>query len=188
MRPIFFFITALLCAAACTPRVQLQTKDPLKVDINMRVDVYQHVVEEADSIEDQIYGDSPTQLNWLFGIQNVYAQDSGVQIEDAIAVRKELAPKVKRFFEAGYVGENRNGYIELIDMNIAPEKKEEIQQVIEKENKARRQIYRVTAAKNNLEVSQVERIFFRDHYKRAASGDWFERYDKTKGKHVWEKK
>lgn len=162
-------------------RVAVETKKPLKVDINMRLDVYQHVVNEAESIEDQIYGNGNAEMNFLLGVSEVYAADN---LSEAIERRKERAPRIESYFNKGYIGEDRNGYLKLIKSD-APD---EVKKVIVKENKDRRIIYQNTANKNNTKLSAVEKIFFKDHYKRAPSGWYFEIYSQSKEKYIWQKK
>lgn len=162
-------------------KVSVETKKPLKVDINMRLDVYQHVVKEANSIEDQIYGSNQPQMNSLFSIGVVYAADN---LEDTIERRKQRAAKIEDYFNKAYIGERRNGYLEVIKSD-APD---QVKEIISGENKDRKIIYENTAKKNDAKLSAVEKIFFKDHYKRAPSGWHFELYNQDKGKYTWQKK
>ncbi|MCF7870067.1 MAG: YdbL family protein [Candidatus Omnitrophica bacterium] len=173
-------VLSLIILFGCA-KVSVETKKPLKVDINMRLDVYQHVVKEAESIEDQIYNSDNTQMNSILGIAAVYAEDN---LSEAIERRKQRAAKIKDFFNKGYIGENRNGYLELIK-NETPS---QIREVIAKENKDRKVIYENTAKKNNTKLSAVEKIFFKDHYQRAPSGWYFEVHSQSKEKYIWQKK
>ncbi|MCF7873097.1 MAG: YdbL family protein [Candidatus Omnitrophica bacterium] len=162
-------------------KVSVETKKPLKVDINMRLDVYQHVVKEAESIEDQIYGSDQPQMNSLFSIGIVYAADN---LEDAIKRRKQRAAKIEDYFNKAYIGESRNGYLEVIKSDAPSQVKE----IISGENKDRKIIYENTAKKNDAKLSAVEKIFFKDHYKRASSGWYFKIYDSGKGEYTWQRK
>ncbi len=174
---IFLAVVVLFGCA----RVSVETKKPIKVDINMRLDVYQHVVKEAESIEDQIYGDDEAEMNSIWGISAAYAADS---LSEAIERRKQRAVKIENYFKKGYIGENRNGYLKLLKSDTPYQVKE----VIAQENKDRKIIYQSTADKNNAQLSAVEKIFFKDHYQRAPAGWYFEIYDQEEGKYIWQKK
>ncbi|MGE5197783.1 MAG: DUF1318 domain-containing protein [Deltaproteobacteria bacterium] len=180
---VFVALTVMGCA-----RVNLQTSKPIKVDMNIRVDVYQHVVKDASSIEDQVYGDSQKKLNALFGMENAYAEDQPQQLNSVIERRKGRVAKIEEYFRKGYIGENRNALLEIVDPNLDPGIKGEVEGLIQAENQDREMIYKANAQKNNADISQVHQAFFEDHYKRAPGGYYFEIYDQAQGKYAWVKK
>ncbi len=172
------FVVFILLGCA---RVMVETKDPIRVDINMRLDVYQHVVQDVNSIEEQIYGDPQKQMNSIFRLGNVYAAD---KVQEAINRRRERVSKIESYFRQGYIGENKKAYLE-IRKKEAPSR---VKEIVELENEDRRVIYRDTARKNNAPLSEVKKVFFKSHYRRASSGWYFEVYDSDKKEYVWQKK
>ncbi len=178
---IFLIFIFLGCA-----KIHVETKEPIKVDIQMRVDIYQHVVREVDSIESQIYGQNHKQINSLFGIESVYASDTSEDVNSAIQRRRSRASKVEEYFSKGYIGENRRAYLSLAPSAPGGSLAAEIKQLIEQENSDRAIIYEATANKNNADISQIEKIFFQDHYDRASTG-WLFEVD-NEGKYVWSEK
>jgi len=179
---VAFLIFALFGCA----KLNVETKEPIKVDIKMRLDVYQHVVKEVDSIEGQIYGTDEKEVNSLFTIESVYAAEQDPQnVKSAIERRKSRASEVEGYFAKGYIGENRRAYLSFIP-GAYPQDKLRVQSIIEAENNDREQIYKATAQKNNIDISQAEKIFFQDHYNRAPQGWWFE--VRTNGTYEWVKK
>lgn len=174
---VCFVFFALGCA-----RVNLQTEKPLKVDISMRVDVYQHVAKDVASIEDQIYGAAKEQkLNALFTIRTAYAQEHSGEVSAAIERRKERNPRIEEHVGKGYVGENRDSLLAVMEQNVPAELKEDLAALVQAENQDREIIYQATAQKNGADIASVRKAFFDDHYKRAASGTWFETYDSAGG-------
>lgn len=163
------FLAFLVCACA---KISVETKEPIKVDINMRVDVYQHVVKDIDSINDEIYGEDEKELNFLFGLQSVYAETLN-PMKDAIKRRKARAKDVKGYSAKGYIGENRKAYLQMLE-SAPSDLKSKIKSLIKEENADRKVIYEAIAEKNNTGVSGVQEISFKDDYKRAPSGYWFE--------------
>jgi uncharacterized protein YdbL (DUF1318 family) len=163
-------------------RVNLQTEKPLKVDISMRVDVYQHVAKDVASIEDQIHGGKQEQkLNSLFTVVNAYAQDYSGEVAAAIERRKERTSRIEEYVNKGYVGENKDALLTVMSQNCPAELRGDIAALVQAENGDRNIIYQSTAEKNGADIASVRKAFFDDHYKRAASGAWFEIYDSASG-------
>lgn len=177
-------IMAAVGVVACA-KVSVETKEPIKVDISMRIDVYQHVVKDVESIEDQIFGSPEKQLNFLLSIEEAYASDLSPEVEKAIQARKARVSIIEEYFTKAYVGENRNAYLEVMVKNVPPALQKEIGTVIEEENNDRKAVYNYAAEKNKIKLSQAEEIFFKDHLKRAPSGYWFQIYNEEKDEYIW---
>ncbi len=166
---VFLVIVAISCA-----KVNLQTAQPLKVDINMRVDVYQHVAADVASVQDQIYGSTQKQINFLNFTQEAYAQTQSPEVTAAIERRKDRRNTIEDYFSKGFIGETSNAYLEAIAKDIPENLKSTIANTISEENNDRRIIYKSIAAKNGVDIAQTEKIFFDDDYKRAPAGYWFQ--------------
>ncbi len=180
----FIGLFTLSCAS-----LNVQTKKPIKVDINMRVDVYQHVVKDVESLESQVYGEPESkQLNALFSWGYAYAAEYSPEVTNALTRRKRRAGRLEAFLKAGYIGENRDALLEVISKNIPDNLKEEVEGIVKDENADREIVYRATAEKNGITIDEVRKVFFNDHYRRAKEGYWFEVYDKDTGKYRWVRK
>tara|TARA_B100000315_G_C14569575_1_gene584781 strand:+ start:256 stop:807 length:552 start_codon:yes stop_codon:yes gene_type:complete len=177
---ILFIVVGFGCA-----KVNLATKEPLRVDINMQVDIYQHVVEDVKSINDQIYGTEHKKLNSLFFIKDAYAQDSNPALTSAIARRKNRFANIEEYFVMGYIGENRSAFLE-IRAQIPAAEKTKVEVNVELENKDRQIIYKAIAEKDNSTVAQVQKLFYEDDYNRALSGFLFEVLKENQ--YVWQEK
>ena len=183
------FVAFLLLAAIGCARVQHRVSGPIKVDINMRVDVYQHVVEDARSIEDRIYNEEKDGSNLIFASGVAYAEEvSSVEVDAAIKRRKERVVNITRYLDRGYIGENREAHLEMVVRGLPSNLDKEIKRTIKEENRDREIIHRATAKKRGVDVSDVRKVFFEEHYKRAPAGSWFEVYSEGQGKYVWERK
>lgn len=182
-RKIFYaimFVVAIGCA-----KVNLQTSQPLKVDINMRVDVYQHVAKDVESIQDQIYGTSQKQMNAIMFMEEAYAQESST-MEEAIERRKARRDIIEDYLNRGYIGENKDAYLQVFSNSIPYDKQGMVVSATKDENNDRKIIYKAIADKNSVDVSQTRKVFFDDDYKRAPKGYWFEVYEG--GKYIWKQK
>ena len=168
-------------------KVSVETAKPIKVDINMRVDIYQHVVEDVESINDEIYGSQEKKINSIFMIQSAYAADLSEDANDAISRRKARVAELDEYFAKNYIGENRDALLEIKD-NVPSGLRGKLEDLITEENRDREIIYKATAQKNNTSVSQVRKVFFDSDYKRAPAGYYFEVYDSNQSKYVWIRK
>lgn len=177
----------LLGAAGCA-KLSVETAKPIKVDISMRLDIYQHVAKDVESINDQIYGKAGKQMNFIFGLKEVYAADKAGSVESAIHNMRGRVNSVEEYLSKGYIGENSNALLEIVDKNLSPEMRGSIEKLISQENQDRKVIYEYTAQKNGAGLYQVEKVFFQDHYKRAPIGSWFEVYSEKSGKYKWVRK
>ncbi|MFC1703824.1 DUF1318 domain-containing protein [Candidatus Omnitrophota bacterium] len=178
---IFLTLLALGCA-----KVSVETTKPIQVDINMRVDIYQHVEKDVESINDQIYGDPAKQINFLFGARNAYAQDSGA-LDEAIQNRKTRVATIEGYFAKGYIGENKDALLETRG-SVPAEENADVQSAISAENNDRNVIYSATAQKNNTDIAGVRKVFLDKDYQRAPSGYWFQVYDQSAGNYAWKQK
>lgn len=178
---VFIILIALGCA-----KVSVETKEPIKVDINMRVDVYQHVVKDVESINDQIYGPETKELNAIFSIGIAYAQDFSEDVTAAVSRRRQRASKIEEYLAKGYIGENRNALMQVMGQ-VPSDLKSEIDNLVSQENKDRETIYAAIAKKNETSRKEVRKVFFEDDYRRAPQGSWFEVY-KDSSTYVWIRK
>lgn len=166
---VFIAIVAIGCA-----KVNLQTSQPLKVDINMRVDVYQHVAADVASVQDQIYGSTEKQMNAIIFIEDAYAQAQSPEVAAAIERRKDRRSVIDEYASRGYIGENRNALLEVIGKSIPSDLRGNVQSAVNEENNDRKAIYAAIAEKNGAKLSETAKVFFDDDYKRAPAGYWFQ--------------
>lgn len=171
MRKVSIILLALFVVSCA--KVSVETKNPIKVDITMRVDVYQHVVKDVEDINDQIYGNLEKDFNFLFSFQDAYAAELSAGASAAISRRKNRVSTVEKFFAQGYIGENKNGLLEVRG-SVPGGEKARVEKLISEENKDREILYKAIAKKNGTDVSSVRKASFESDYKRASSGYWFQ--------------
>lgn len=181
---IFSFPVFTGCA-----KVSLETAEPIKVDVTMRVDIYQHVMEEVESIEERIHGeDKERLLNFLSAVPEVYAQEYSQEVMDAIERRRDRVLVIEDYFGREYVGETKDAYLENFPSNIPEEYKRAVEIIVEEENSDRETVYSAIAAKNKVDIKEIRKVFFKDHYDRAPGGYWFQIYSEGKGEFIWKRK
>ena len=171
MKKGWFFIFALIMALGCA-RVMVETpKEPIKVDISMRLDVYQHIAKDIDAIEGIVSGEAKTSsdkeslLN-LF-VACAYAKDLSPEVEDAALRRRDRRAEISSWQEEGVVGENRSGFLEIRN---AAQADSALRQLVEAENNDRMVIYQAVAEKNGVGVKDIQKIYAKRLQDDAPAG------------------
>jgi uncharacterized protein YdbL (DUF1318 family) len=163
---------AIIAFVGCTngPTINLDTKkplkvDPVKVDLNMRVDVYQHP-------------DATVQKR-VAGVQPAPTEDAQTRLRNRMGEVQVL--KNNRL-----VGESRNGLLEI--RNKPPgEFGEYVQRLVDAENKDRAAMMQDIAQKKNLALEEVQRQQAELARNKAFSGEWIE-VPQADGSFVWKQK
>lgn len=191
MKKIIVFAAAVIFAVGCA-RLSLQApKEPIKLDISMRLDVYQHVQKDIDSIEDIVSGSEKTAKPYdkhsflhYFGAATAYAQDAlDPQVEAAALSRKARREQVVSLLQAGKVGENRLGLLEARSATDPV-----ISQLVSGENSDRMVIYKSLAAKNNTGVEEIQKLYASRLQKDAPQGAPVEAFNSSTGTYQWQTK
>ena len=170
-------------------RVRVEApKEAIKVDISMRLDIYQHVQKDIDAIEDIVTG-SPSSANpsgkqSLLGLfmANAYAQDLSPQVEEAALRRKARLSELSSWMEEGVVGENRAALLEIRKKEAAST---ELEELINSENKDRMVIYAALAEKNGTSVGEIQKIYAEKLQNNAAAGTPIEAIGAASNAYEW---
>jgi uncharacterized protein YdbL (DUF1318 family) len=163
---------SLILLAGCKngPTVNLSTSeplkvDPLKVDLNMRVDVYQHadpnVQKRATTAQPTATEDVQTRLRNRMGEVQVLKNNR-------------------------LVGESRKGLLEI--RNQSPgEFGDYVSRTVDAENKDRTAMMQDIAQKKNLPIEEVQRQQAELARNKAFNGEWTE-VPQPDGTFVWKQK
>lgn len=79
-----------------------------------------------------------------------------------------LATDISSLKNQGIVGENANGYVELVVSSASPE----AQSLVNSINSRRKSIYQKQAKKNNLSLAEVEAIAGKRNVSKTKSGHY----------------
>ena len=150
------------------------SKDPIKMDITMRLDVYQHVEKDIDAIENIVSGSkdnnkSSDKQSFLgFVIGNAYAQEElSPEVEQAALRRKDRLLVLSSWEVKGVIGENKNGLVEIRNHQNA---NSTVSQIVSAENSDRTIIYQAVANKNGTSVEEVQKPYAKRLQASAPSG------------------
>lgn len=182
----FVVISAWGCA-----RIRVEApKEPIKVDVSMRLDIYQHIEKDIDKIESMVTGgeEKPqardNQSLFRLLINEAYAEEGlGVEVEEAALRRKERRPQLVSLEENGVIGENKSG---LVEIRISGQS-DSAAALVQEENNDRMTIYRQVAEKNGSSVEDVQKLYAKRLQSDAPKGTPIEVIDDS-GAYEWKLK
>ena len=186
MKRTVFILIGVLLGFGCA-RVSVQgTEKPIKVDISMRLDVYQHIDKDIDAIENIVSGSDKggqSLLDCL--ITAAYAQEEALdpEVEQAALRRKDRRAQISAWQAKGAVGENKSG---LLEVRKSQELNASVEELIKAENNDRMVIYKAIAAKNNSSVEAVQKRYVEKYLHRdAPPGTPLEVLNEATGAYEW---
>jgi preprotein translocase subunit SecD len=148
------------CAGCSLPPVTLSTPQPIKVNIAMKLDVYQHAQATPE--------------------KKAVVTDPGTP--EAIQDRRELQP----LKNSRLIGENRLGLLEV--RNPTPgEYGDYVQETVAAENKDRAALMDIMAKTQKISLADVEKQQAANAQHSAFNGEWIES-QKPDGTYAWTQK
>lgn len=158
-------ILGMFIAVGCASVQVKAPKEPIKVDISMRLDIYQHVQEDIDAIEDIVSGSAGGHSMLDIMVGTAYAQDLSDELKEAALRRKARYDRLMSLEAAGVIGENRSGLVTVRAPGDGSERA-----IAAEENSDRMIIYKGIAAKNGVPVSEIQNIYAERLQASAPSG------------------
>jgi len=166
-------------------RVSVQApKEPIKVDVTMRLDIYQHIEKDIDSIEKIVSGqDNHTFLDCIVPSAYAQSEDLAPEVEQAALRRKQRKSQINLWQSKGVIGENRIGLLEIRkNQDVEPQVKE----LVKAENDDRMLIYNAIAQKNGTTPEQVQKIYVKKYlHPDAPQGTPLEVFNEATGSYEW---
>jgi len=175
MRTALLLGLVLFVSLGCARVQVVAPKEPIKMDISMRLDIYQHVQKDIDAIENIVSGaageptkapDKQSMLGIFVG--NAYAQESlSPEVEQAALRRKARRAELSSWEAKGVIGENKNA---LVEIRNSQEADLSASQIVSQENADRMIIYQSIANKNGTSVAEVQKLYAERLQSSAPSG------------------
>ena len=170
MKSFVIYFVGVLAILGCARVSMVAPKEAIKLDVSMRLDVYQHVAKDIDSIEDQVSGSgkktaSKNHQSFLGSFMtNAYADDTlGSDVQAAVNSRKDRRSDLVALEAKGQVGENALGLAEVRSVSAG-------QNLVQAENNDRMVIYKAVAEKNGTSLSDVQKLYAKRLGADAPSG------------------
>jgi uncharacterized protein YdbL (DUF1318 family) len=189
MKTILSAIFCMVFALSGCAKVRIEApKEPIKVDISMRLDVYQHVVKDIDDIENIVSGNQAeakpkgNQSLLRYAIEEAFAEDLSPDIERAALRRKDRRAELVSQETRGVIGENKSGLVEIRDAASADANANKL---VQDENNDRMTIYQGLAKKNGTSVESIKELYAKKLQETASAGTPLEVLDGATGKYEW---
>ena len=154
-----FLLASMICSiSACKlPEVNLATTEPLKVDIKVDLNVYQHSTPEAAA-----------------------EADKKVEALEAVQKRKyNRASEIQELKNQRFLAETHRGLL-LLRNTPAGSYGEYVKKLTDEENTDRLKLMTSEAAKAKQKLNQVETERYEANVKSAHAGEWIEVRDPVK--------
>lgn len=188
-----FFLILLLVISFSSGCMRIGgTKDPIKMDISMRLDIYQHVEKDIDAIESIISGPEDNKKaadeQSFLGIfvSEAYALEGfNPEVEQAALRRKDRLVELSSWEAKGIIGENKKGFVEIRNSQVPDPP---LSQIVSAENSDRMIIYRSIAEKNGTLVAEVQKLYAKRLQEKAPSGTPIEVVSQETGIAEWKTK
>lgn len=137
--------------AGCSPTIKVATPDPVKIDVNMKVDVY----TKSDPKKQK---------------------DEANQMQAAIARRSRMA-EVQSLKNDRLIGESREGYLDIRKVPDDAKYAAYEQKIVSGENNDRAVIYLATAEREGKPMEMVQRDYAKLWRERSFPGEWIQKDD-----------
>ena len=139
--------------SGCAPTVNLATPHPVKVDVGVRLDIYQKT--------------PPAKSN---------------QAESSLEIAKNRrlrSGEIQQLKNDRVVGEDCDGYLKMYKAPVDPKYLTYANTVVDSENSDRSILYLANAQAQNTPLEMIERTYAQMWHDRAFPGEWVQKEDGT---------
>jgi hypothetical protein len=159
--PLLLFAALALAGCRSIP-IDVGTKEAVKVNIDMKIDVYQH------------------------GDPNAAKKATPAPQADIAKARRQRMGEVQILKNSRLIGENHAGYLEV--RTVPPgDYGDYVKEIVDADNSDRARLIEKLAKEKNITVSEAERQQAELFQKAAFPGEWIEVPD-AEGKFSWKQK
>lgn len=194
-------VIVLLIYCACSPQLTIKGDgdNPIPINAEINIHIYQHASSVVDDLQDgleeeyeeeleEVGGASDTSVLSKFfihvvqnlGVQSAYAENNQqAEWERTKVVLKKSYRKAYPYLKAGYLGENRSGYVDVINKQNINEKAtkkldaSKAAQIAATLNKARKAFYIIDSKMQKVNLATIQ-----SNYAKAFSAS-------AQGKGIW---
>lgn len=166
LRHLSFWTSCLLLTACAGPTIKVSTPDPIQVDINMRVDVYQHEAGGSAAKKDSPKANEPASST-------------------PESRRRNRQADIQQFKDSRLVGEGHAGLLVL----MAPppgDYGQEVARIVNEENADRTAIMKDLADRSKRSLAEIQSEQATEWRIRSFQGEWIE--EPVGNSHRWVQK
>lgn len=155
--PSSALLPAALLAACSLPDVNLATREPLKVDINVDLNVYQHATPEAAKAADE----------------------EAESLEEAAKRKYNRQAEIQELKNQRFVAESHRGVL-ILRTPPAGSYGDYVKRTVNEENADRMLLMRADAMKQKRELQEIMRERYEANVANSHAGEWIEVPDPEK--------
>ncbi|MEM6823099.1 MAG: DUF1318 domain-containing protein [Verrucomicrobiota bacterium] len=144
----YCILLAVLMMVGCAPTVRLDTPEPVKIDVNMKVDIYTHQQESSGKVGKKEDEKSPQEK------------------------RRGRMPEVQKLKNDRVIGEGIDGYLKIKNVPTDPVYADYAQRIISQENNDRRKIFIEDGGSDDKPVEVIAREFAKRAREASFPGEW----------------
>jgi hypothetical protein len=145
-----FIVSGLLITSCKLPTVNVGTPDPIKVDVNMRLNIYQYR-----------------------GDENAKPDAAQVSYEEAVVRQRNRMADVQTLKNNRLVGEDHRGLLHLRE-KPAGDWGRHAEETVNKENEDRTIMLRHEAKDTDKQIHEIEAAHWKANIEKAFKGEWIE--------------
>lgn len=151
LRPITLSLACALLISSCKlPIINLATPDPIKVDVTMRLNVYQYR-----------------------GDENAKPGAEQISYEEAVVRQRNRMAEVQTLKNNRLVGEDHRGMLHLRE-KPAGDWGRQVDESVNKENEDRTIMIRHDAKEADKQIHEIEESRWKGNIEKAFKGEWIE--------------
>lgn len=165
-------------ACSSLPDVNLTTDEPLKVDVKVRLDVYQHEGKAGGDASASSDGDPS-------GEAAAVSDDAKVSVDVVAKRKRDRMEEIQRLKDNRLVGENHRGLLTIRTLPL-DDYGDYVKQTVEAENYDRNYMMRVEAKERNALLHAVQDTTWKENIARSYEGEWVEVAGAKDGSFGWE--
>lgn len=165
-----------LLGCSSLPDVNLTTDEPLKVDINVRLDVYQHEGKEGEQVGESTGDEAATAI-----------KDAKVSADLVAKRKRDRMEEIQELKNNRLVGENHRGLLTIRKLPL-DDYGDYVKKTVDDENYDRNYLMRVEAKERSSLLHTVQETTWKENVARAYKGEWIEVTGDQEGTFVWKQK
>ena len=162
LRPITFSIACALFITSCKlPVVNLATPEAIKVDVTMRLNIYQYR-----------------------GDENAKPGAEQVSYEESVLRQRNRMAEVQTLKNNRLVGEDHRALLHMRE-KPAGEWGKQVEETVNKENEDRSIMMRHDAKESDKQIHEIEAVRWKGNIEKAFKGEWIEIPASTSNTYKW---
>jgi hypothetical protein len=159
-RSLSLIALAVLTGCKQFPAIPLTTPEPLEVNLNMRLDIYQYRGDEPDD------------------------KEAAKNVADAVTRQRNRMEEIQTLKNNRFIGEDHRGLLAMREVP-AGDWGDYVKRTVDNENEDRNLLMRKQAKEQNKALNEIQAIQWKLRIDKAFKGEWIEVAGDKEGTFKW---